>query len=72
MTIITDYLVNTSDGIKAPVSAKNPAELLRIMRCEGIQECKISVDWMGQHIFKNKPMTIAEVERWVQMREELD
>ncbi len=72
MTIITDCLVKTDDGIEAPVSAESPAELLRIMRCEGIQECKISVDWMGQHIFKNKSMTIAEVEQWVQMKEELD
>lgn len=73
MTIITDYMVaDTVTGQMAPASAESPAELLRIMQLEGIEQCRITVSWLGQTVFKDKLMTIRDVEQWIKTRQEID
>ena len=73
MTIVTDYMVaDTVTGQMAPASASTPQELLRVMQLEGIEKCRITVSWLGQTIFKDKLMTIRDVEQWIKTRQEID
>ena len=68
MTIDTNIRLTDNEGRSGLFRAYAPDELLRVMKAEGIKECKVSCAMYG-HKLVNASLTILDVEKWVSMNQ---
>ena len=65
MVITTNVMIpDDLTGQKSFISAGSPQELLKIMQAESIEQCKISVDSMGQNLIDGMTVTKSDVLKW--------
>ena len=65
MIIQTDIKAIDETGKEGYIAAKSPKELLSIMQQENIEQCKITVSWLGQEVAESRSITIADVRQWI-------